>query len=172
MLEARLTRRATVNYYVKFSRRVTVLLALIALVASISAIVYASFVQTFPAVTVAPVVFATHANCTTVHIQGTPPSPNGTVIGNCLSGTAPVAAFNVNRDGTSTPTFTITNGVGILGSKLGIDSDGSGCGGTITPLTSGSAVTFAAAGGWIYCLSYNSTVTGGTINSFSVSWTP
>ena len=156
----------------RFSRRVTVLLAAIALVASISAIVYASFIQTFPAVTIAAVVFATHSNCTTVHIQGTPPSPNGTVIGNCLNGTAPIAAFNVNRDGTSTPTFTITNGPGIIASKLGIDSDGSGCGGTITALTSGSPVTFSAAGGWIYCLSYNSTVSGGTINTFSVSWTP
>lgn len=156
---------------VKLSRRASLLLVIIAVLASVSIIVYATVSQTFPAVTVPALVFATHADCTTIHIQGTVTSPNGTLIGNCLSGTGTIAAFTVNRDGTSTPTFTITTSLGMT-TKLGIDVDGSGCGGVIRPLTSGVAVTFTGAGAWIYCLSYTSTSAGGTINSFNVAWSP
>lgn len=156
----------------KLSRRVSLLLIIVAVFASVSLIVYATVSQTFPAVTVPATVFATHANCTTVHIQGTVTSPNGTLIGNCLSGINTVAAFTVNRDGSSTPTFTITTSGGILTTKLGIDADGSGCSGLITSLTSGTTHSFAAPGAWIYCLSYTASVSGGTINSFSISWTP
>lgn len=157
---------------VKLSRRASFLLVIVAVFASVSLIVYATVSQTFPAVTVPATVFATHANCTTIHIQGTVTSPNGTLIGNCLSGTNTVAAFTVNRDGTSTPTFTITTSGGILTTKLGIDADGSGCGGVITPVTTLVPVTFTGAGSWIYCLTYTSTAAGGTINSFGIGWSP
>ncbi len=156
----------------KLSRRVYLLLVVACISASVSVIVYATVSQVFPAVTVPTLTFATHQNCATLNIQNTPPAGTGTLIANCVSGTSTVAAFTVNRDGSSTPTFTIVKSSGILTAELGIAADGSGCGATITPLVSGTAVSFSAAGAYIYCLTYTASNTGGTINQFTVAWSP
>jgi len=156
----------------KLSRRVYLLFVVAAITASVSVIVYATVSQVFPAVTVPPLTFATQQNCATLNIQNPPTAAAGTLIANCLSGTSTVAAFKVTRDGSSTPTFTIVTSAGILTHTLGIAADGTGCGSTITPLVSGTAVSFSAAGAYIYCLTYTASNTGGTINQFTVAWSP
>ncbi len=157
----------------RLSRRAYLLLVVVGLSASLSVAVYASVSQIFPAVTVPPLVFATQQNCSNLHIQNSPSAGAGTLIANCMSGTSTIAAFTVNRDGSSTPTFSITHNSGILTEPvLGIAADGTGCGGTINPLTSGTAVSFSGAGAFIYCLTYTASSSGGTINQFTVSWSP
>ena len=156
----------------KLSRRAYLLLVIACISASLSVIVYATVSQVFPAVTVPSVTFATQQNCATLNIQNPPTAAAGTLIANCLSGTSTVAAFKVTRDRSSTPTFTIVTSAGILTHTLGIAADGTGCGSTITPLVSGTAVSFNAAGAYIYCLTYTASNTGGTINQFTVAWSP
>ena len=156
----------------RLSRRAYVLLVLVGVSASLSVVVYATVSQLFPAVTVPSLTFATHQNCSNLNVQNAPAPGAGTLIANCLSGTSQVAAFTVNRDGSSTPTFSITQGSGILTTSLGIAADGSGCGSIITTLTSGTAVSFSGAASYIYCLTYTATNTGGTINQFNVNWSP
>jgi hypothetical protein len=154
----------------RLTRRAYLLIGLVAVAASVSVIVYAAVSQSFPATTVPALGFATTQNCSSVTDQTSPiPPSSGTLIFNCSG----VAAFSVNRDGASTPTYTITTTAGILTTALAIAPDGSGCTGSgVTPLTSGTAVNFAGSGAWIYCLSYTANTSGGTINPFSVSWTP
>ncbi len=156
------------------SRRALLLFGLVAIAATVSAIVYANISQSFPAVTIPALTFATTQNCSTLTDESTPTPTTGTLIFNCASPSSPggIASFSVNRNGTSTPTFTITTTGGVLTNSLGIAADGSGCTSTITTLTSGTSVHFSAAGAWIYCLSYTATVAGGSINPFGVSWTP
>jgi len=156
----------------KLSRRVYLLFVVAAITASVSVVVYATVSQVFPAVTVPPLTFATQQNCPTLNIQNVPSASAGTLIANCLSGTTTVAAFKVTRDGSSTPTFTIATSAGILTHTLGIAADGTGCGSAITPLVSGTAVPFSAAGAYIYCLTYTASNTGGTISQFTVAWSP
>jgi len=156
----------------RLSRRAYVLLVLVGVSASLSVVVYATVTQIFPAVIVPSLTFSTHQNCSTLNVQNAPAAGAGTMIANCLSGTSQVAAFTVNRDGSSTPTFSITHDTGILTTSLGIAADGTGCGSTITPLTSGTAVSFSGAASYIYCLTYTATNTGGTINQFNVNWSP
>src|SRR5438034_1204713 len=156
----------------KLSRRAYLLLVIACISASVSVIVYATVSQVFPAVTVPSVTFATQQNCATLNIQNPPPAAAGTLIANCLSGTSTVAAFKVTRDGSSTPTFAITKTSGILTTQLGIAADGTGCGSAITLIFSGTAVSFSSAGAYIYCLAYTASNTGGTINQFTVAWSP
>jgi hypothetical protein len=158
----------------KLSRRAYLLIGLVAVAASVSVIVYAAVSQTFPATTIPPLNFATTQNCSGVIDESTPAATSGTLIFNCASSTSSggIAAFTVNRDGSSTPTYTITSSGGILTTSLAIAPDGSGCTSGMVALTSGTAVSFTASGAWIYCLSYTANSSGGTINSFSVSWTP
>ena len=158
----------------RLSRRVYLSLVLVGVSAILSVIVYATVSQMFPAVTVPPLTFATTQNCSTLHLQNAPTAGLGTMIANCMSGTSTVAAFTVNRDGSSTPTFTITASSGITQTSLGIDADGSGCAPatSITTLTSGIAVSFTGAASYIYCLTYTATNTGGTISQFTVNWSP
>ena len=155
---------------VKLTRRVYLLLLVAGISASASVIAYATVSQVFPVVTVPSLTFATHQNCSTPSVQNAPPAGAGTQITNCLSGTSQVAAFTVNRDGSSTPTFSITHDSGILTTSLGIAADGTGCGSNVTPLASGTAVSFSGAGAYIYCLAYTASSAGGTINQFTVNW--
>ena len=156
----------------KITRRVYLLLVVAGISASVSVIAYATVSQVFPAVTVPSLTFATHQNCSTLNVQNAPPAGAGTLITNCLSGTSQVAAFTVNRDGSSTPTFSITHDSGILTTSLGIAADGTGCGSTVTPLASGTGVSFSGAASYIYCLAYTASNAGGTINQFTVNWSP
>ena len=156
----------------KLTRRVYLLLLVAGISASASLIVYATVSQVFPAVTVPSLTFATHQNCSTLNVQNAAAAGAGTLITNCLSGASQVAAFTVNRDGSSTPTFTITTSGGILTTQLGIAADGTGCGSTVTPLASGTGVSFSGAASYIYCLAYTASNAGGTINQFTVNWSP
>src|SRR6266705_601328 len=156
----------------RLSRRAYVLLILVGVSASLSVVVYATVSQLFPAVTVPSLTFATHQNCSTLNVQNAPAPGACTMIANCLSGPSQVAAFTVNRDGASTPTFSIAHDSGIVTTSLGIATDGTGCGSTITILTSGTAVSFTGAASYIYCLTYTATNAGGTISQFSINWSP
>ena len=156
----------------KLSRQTRLLLIVAGIIATVSVAVYASVSQISPAITVPSVVFATKQNCATISWPSTVPPTSGTLVGNCLSGTNQIPAFTVNRDGSSTPTFSITSSPGILTVSLGIAPDGSGCGSGIQTITSGTPVSFTGQSGWIYCITYTASPSGGTINQFSISWSP
>ncbi|MBO0888891.1 hypothetical protein J2P12_07305, partial [Candidatus Bathyarchaeota archaeon] len=146
----------------KLSRRTYLLLIISGVAATISVAVYASVSQISPAIIVPSIVFATKSNCSTITWPSTVPPTSGTLVGNCVNGNNQIPAFTVNRDGSSTPTFSLPSDTGILTLSLGIAPDGSGCGSGIRAITSGTPVSFTSQSGWIYCLTYTASPSGGT----------
>src|ERR1700756_3623870 len=134
----------------KLSRGAYTLIGLLAAAATLGVAVYAAISQTFPATTIPPLNFTVTANCGSLTDESTPAPTTGTLIFNCASGsTGGVAAFTVNRDGTSTPTYTISTTGGTLTTSLSIAPDGSGCTSSVTTLTTGTTVHFSGSGAWI-----------------------
>lgn len=145
--------------------RIPLIVSLLVVIAVV-AVAAAILMQTFPqSPTVPQTVAVTTAGCAgpLSYPSTMPPGPAIVVVG-CGSG--PSVAFSAVPGGPDTPTFTFPT-TGIIPTALGIATSTSGCS-TPIPLTSGSTITLGQTS-YYYCVSYPSS-TGGTISSFTISW--
>lgn len=144
--------------------RVPILTILVIMITAIAGVA-AALTQTFPvSPTIPQTVAVTTAGCASISYPATmPPGPAIVVVG---CGTGPSVAFSATPGGPDTPTFTFPT-TGIVPTALGISTTVGGCG-TPIPLTSGTTISLGQTS-YYYCVSYPSSA-GGTINSFSISW--
>lgn len=131
--------------------------------------------QLFPSVTVPanPSGGNVFANCSSLHLSTTPSPVTGNLQYDCGSVAAPALTISSSSTScpsscTATPTFTLPAPYTQLSVVAGA------CTNTNAPtniLATGTSVQFGSGTSWVYCASYsNVAVSGGTLPSFSVTW--